>query len=140
MKFQAVILAAILATASADNEPVASPTFFKQELADMNARNRNLQGSLSFSTPGGAKSEKTPAPTLTPTLTPTVSSPSCSISFATLLLLLLLLLLLQPHHSPTPTGRSSLPSVWSRCQLFDRYTHHLSPLFLSPISLISPIS
>ena len=45
--FQAVILAAILAAASADNEPVASPTFFKQELAEYEHQLRNLE-SLSY--------------------------------------------------------------------------------------------
>ena len=44
--FQAVIIAAILAAATAANEPVASPTFFKQELAEYEHQLRNLQGSL----------------------------------------------------------------------------------------------
>ena len=46
--FQAVILAAILATASADNEPVASPTFFKQELANYEHQLRNFERNLSL--------------------------------------------------------------------------------------------
>ena len=44
--FQAVIISAILAAATAANEPVASPTFFKKELAEYEHQLRNLQGSL----------------------------------------------------------------------------------------------
>ena len=46
--FQAVILAAILAAATADNEPVGSPTFFKQELAEYEHRLRKLQSMSSY--------------------------------------------------------------------------------------------
>ncbi len=48
--FQAVIIAAILAAATAANEPVASPTFFKQELAEYEHQLRNLQASMSVPT------------------------------------------------------------------------------------------
>jgi hypothetical protein len=48
--FQAVIIAAILAAATAANEPFASPTFFKQELAEYEHQLRNLQGSFSVQT------------------------------------------------------------------------------------------
>ena len=42
--FQAVIISAILAAAAAANEPVASPTIFKKELAEYEHQLRNLQG------------------------------------------------------------------------------------------------
>ena len=73
--FQAVILAAILAAASADNEPVASPTFFKQELAAYEHQLRNLQGSVDTGGDRGEEVTSAPTPVRAPTRpTPGVSS------------------------------------------------------------------
>ena len=73
--FQAIIIAAILAAATAANEPVASPTFFKQELAEYEQRLRNLQGgSMSLDRGVPATSSPTPSNPRPPTLPPGVSS------------------------------------------------------------------
>ena len=58
--FQAVIIAALLAAATGANEPVASPTFFKQELAEYEHRLRKLQ-SMSFDRGTPATSPPTPS-------------------------------------------------------------------------------
>ena len=76
--FQSIIIAAILAAATAANEPVASPTFFKQELAKYEHQLRNLQQSL----PGDRGGEQTtnPTPVRAPTR-PTPGSFSVSMSY-----------------------------------------------------------
>ncbi len=82
--FQAVIIAAILAAATAANEPVASPTFFKQELAEYEHQLRNLQGSFSVDT--GDKGEDATSPPDGPRPnrpTPGVSSLLLHLSFVT---------------------------------------------------------
>ena len=60
--FQAVIIAAILAAATAANEPVASPTFFKQELAEYEHQLRNLQASMSVDNGGNRGEDSTSTP------------------------------------------------------------------------------
>ena len=105
--FQAVILAAILAAASADNEPVASPTFFKQELANYEHQLRNFERNLSLDKGTDETSPPQDPPSRPNPPTPGVSSPSCSISFATSLLL--------PHPAAL-VCTDSLP--WPRRQFF----------------------
>ena len=83
--FQAVIIAAILAAATAANEPVASPTFFKQELAEYEHQLRNLQ-SLSF--------RGTPA-----TSPPTPSRPNRGVSSLLLYLSFVTSAAAASHHS-----------------------------------------
>ena len=81
--FQAVILAAILAAATADNEPVGSPTFFKQELAEYEHRLRQLE---SMSMDRGVPATSPPnAPNPRPPTPPPggVSSLLLYLSFAT---------------------------------------------------------
>ena len=72
--FQAVIIAAILAAAAAANEPVASPTFFKQELAAYEHQLRNLQGSVDTGGDKGEEQTSPPAPSRPSRPTPGVSS------------------------------------------------------------------
>ena len=72
--YQAVIISAILAATAAANEPVASPTFFKQELAEYEHRLRKLQGG-SMSLDRGVPATSPPTPSRDPTRpTPGVSS------------------------------------------------------------------
>jgi hypothetical protein len=112
--FQAVIIAAILAAATAANEPVASPTFFKQELAEYEHQLRNLQGSFSVQT-----AQPTP-------LRPVVPQGNLGDTETS-----------RPQDTPNrPSGVSNLMCPLCRCGccitsltngppllLFDRYTH-----------------
>jgi hypothetical protein len=73
--FQSIIITAILAAATAANEPVASPTFFKQELTAYERQLRNLQASV----PGGDRGDdQSSAPT--PVRSPTRPTPGVSTS------------------------------------------------------------
>ena len=82
--FQAVIIAAILAAATGANEPVASPTFFKQELAEYEHQLRNLQASMSMSGDRGEEVTSPPTPVRSPTRpTSGVSSLLLYLSFVT---------------------------------------------------------
>ena len=121
--FQAVIISAILAAATAANEPVASPTFFKQELAEYEHQLRNLQGSMSVPT-----KPPTPLRPVVPqsgSLGETQTSPPVPSGVSSLLLYLIFVTsaaaAAASHHSPTVsrclcTNSLSWPSrrfVWS---------------------------
>ncbi len=107
--FQAVILAAILAAATAANEPVASPTFFKQELAEYEHQLRNLQAS--FSVDNGDKGTPATSPPQDTPSRPTpggVSSLLLYLSFVTSAAAAV-----ASHHSPT-VHRCCAQVVWPR--------------------------
>jgi len=134
--FQAVIIAAILAAAAAANEPVASPTFFKQELAEYEHQLRNLQGSFSVQT-----AQPTPLRPVVPqsgslggTQTSRPQDPSRP-SGVSNLFVFSTVAAAASHHSPT-VHRCCAQVVFHGpvADLFDRFTHSHS-IFLLSLSL-----
>jgi hypothetical protein len=111
--FQAIIIAAIFAAATAANEPVASPAAanVERELAEYEKRHLQQQGTPASSPPQ-----------------PTIPRPGVS----SLLLYLICDLsdAAASRHSVMVAADGPSPLLLC-CRLFDRYTHHLSiSLFL----------
>ena len=132
--FQAVIIAAILAAATAANEPVASPTFFKQELAEYEHQLRNLQFSVPTNPPTSDRVVVPQSGSLGGTQTSRPQDPSRP-SGVSNLFVFSTVAAAASHHSPT-VHRCCAQVVFHGpvADLFDRFTHSHS-IFLLSLSL-----